>query len=93
MREVAEEEIGEQMMERVRAYKALLAGTPIDDLTVGERPSVVLRPRDNTWIEVVLRYVVNPKESGRVRTNLLREILDRLNREPDRSMLPKDNMR
>ena len=43
--------------------------------------------------KVVLRYVVHPKETGRVRTRLVKKILDRLNAEPERSLLPKDNLR
>src|SRR5205085_830457 len=41
MREVAEEEIGEAMMERIRVYRELLAQTPVNELEVREYPSVI----------------------------------------------------
>src|SRR5438552_906194 len=56
MQEVAEEEIGEEMLERVRVFRELLAQTPVDELTVQEAPVVVFRASQNTWIEAVLRY-------------------------------------
>ena len=43
MQEVAEEELGEQMMSRVRTYRELLAKTPVDHLEVRERPPVFFR--------------------------------------------------
>jgi small-conductance mechanosensitive channel len=92
MQAVAEEEIGEEMMERVALYRRLLAQTPIDHLTVQERPSVIFRPRD-TWIEAVLRYVVHPKETGRVRSRLTQQVLARLNQHPDRVRFPLGNAR
>src|SRR3989442_10102183 len=41
MKEIAEEELGEPMMERVKVYRDLLAKTPVDELTVQERPQVM----------------------------------------------------
>jgi small-conductance mechanosensitive channel len=89
---VAEAEIGEQMMGRVRTYRQLLAETPIDQLTVQERPAVIFRPTDS-WIEAILRYVVHPKETGRVRSQLTLRLLARLNEEPERVQFPYGNWR
>ncbi|MDT5018851.1 MAG: hypothetical protein QOD39_5011 [Mycobacterium sp.] len=93
MQEVAEEEIGDEMLERVRVFRELLAETPVDELTVQDAPVVVFRASTNTWIEAVLRYVVHPKETGRVRSRLIRKLLPRLNAEPDRVLFPKGNAR
>src|SRR5687767_1352295 len=49
MRETAEEEVGEAMMERVRTYRELLAQTPVDEFEVRERPAVLFRVGENTW--------------------------------------------
>jgi small-conductance mechanosensitive channel len=62
MQETAEEEIGQAMMERISVYRELLAQTPVDQLEVRERPSVVFRVSDNTWVEAIVRYLVVPKE-------------------------------
>jgi small-conductance mechanosensitive channel len=93
MRKAAEEEIGEAMMERVRTFRELLARTPVDQVEVSERPSVSFRVADNTWLEAVLRYIVEPKQSGAVRTRLLRAMLERLNEHPERVRFPRGDAR
>lgn len=93
MQEVAEEEIGEYMMAKVKEYRELLARTPIDDLEVQERPVVHFRVSDNTWIEAIVRYLVEPKQAGRIKTRLIRKLLQRLNAAPDRVLFPKSNAR
>ncbi|HKQ06336.1 MAG TPA: mechanosensitive ion channel domain-containing protein [Blastocatellia bacterium] len=93
MQETAEEEIGEGMMERVRVYRELLAKTPVDQLEVKEQPSVVFRVSENTWLEAIVRYLVVPKEQGRVKTRLIKKMLARLNAEPERAMFPKGDAR
>jgi small-conductance mechanosensitive channel len=93
MRRIAEEEVGESMMEKVRLYRNLLARTPVDHLDVQERPSVFFRVSDNTWLEATVRYLVNPKDAGRVKTRLLEKLLLALRAEPDRVLFPKSNNR
>jgi small-conductance mechanosensitive channel len=93
MQQVVEGELGEQMMERVRVYRDLLRQTPVDELEIQERPVVHFRVSDYTWIEAIVRYLVHPKESGRVKTRILKELLDRLNAEPERVLFPKSNLR
>jgi small-conductance mechanosensitive channel len=93
MRTAAEEEMGEVMMKRVRLFRDLLARTPVDQVHVSEKPSVFFRVADNTWIEAVVRYVVDPKESGRVKTRLLQTMLQRLNAQPDRVHFPRGDAR
>jgi len=89
MQETVAEELGEKMMERVKTYRELLAHTPVDELEVQERPSVQIRVNSNTWLEVIVRYVVFPKEAGRVKTRLVKTLLAKLNAEPDKVMFPK----
>jgi small-conductance mechanosensitive channel len=93
IRYIAEEELGEAMMERVRTFRELLAQTPVDELQVQERPVVVFRVSKNTWVEVIVRYLVHPKEAGRVKTKLIEKMLAKLNAEPERVMFPKSNLR
>jgi hypothetical protein len=81
------------MRERIRTYRELLAQTPVDELQVREHPAVVFRVNQNTWIDATVRYLVEPREAGRVKTRLIQKMLERLNAEPDRVGFPKDNMR
>lgn len=93
MSEVAEKELGETMMERVKVYRELLAETPVDALQVQERPVILFRVSDNTWLEAIVRYIVDPKKAGRTKTELIRKMLQRMNAEPDRVGFPKSNLR
>jgi small-conductance mechanosensitive channel len=93
MREVVEQELGEEMKERVRVYRRLLEKTPIDALDIQEQPVIHFRSSENTWLEAIVRYVVFPKESGRVKTRLMRKLLKRLNEEPERVKFPRSNLR
>ncbi|MHB1678538.1 MAG: mechanosensitive ion channel family protein [Sulfuriferula sp.] len=93
MTEVAREKIGEQMRQQVSIYRELLANTPVDELNVNEEPIVFFRPNENTWIEAIVRYLVHPKQTGRVKTDMIRTMLERLNEQPDRVKFPTSNNR
>jgi small-conductance mechanosensitive channel len=93
MTEIATAELGDTMKETVSVYRGLLAKTPVDHLEVREQPSVFFRVSDNTWLEAIVRYLVPPKEAGRIKNRLTRKMLTALNKEPDRSLFPKSNMR
>jgi small-conductance mechanosensitive channel len=93
MQQVAEREVGHAMTEQVGVFRELLAKTPIDQLQVQERPVVMFRVAENTWLEAIVRYLVHPKEAGRVKTRMIRELLTELKKEPEKVMFPKDDHR
>jgi small-conductance mechanosensitive channel len=93
MRTAAEEEVGKAMIERIKVYRELLAQTPVDELEVQERPVVVFRVGENTWIEAIVRYLVEPRRAGSVKTRLIKTMLERLNAEPGKVLFPKGNLR
>lgn len=93
MREVAEKEVGEAMMKQVTVFRELLAQTPVNQVEVQERPVVMFRVSENTWLEAIVRYLVHPKEAGRVKTRLIEELLKALNSAPDRVQFPRGNAR
>ena len=93
MQRVAAEEVGERMMKQVRIFREILAQTPVDQLEVREHPAVLFRVNANTWLDVIVRYLVHPKEAGRVKSRLIKRLLAALNAEPDRVMFPKGNNR
>jgi len=88
MQKIAEEELGEEMMKRVETFRDLLARTPVDELEVREHPRVIFRVSDNTWLEAIVRYLVAPREAGRVKTRLIKKLLAALNAAPDKVMFP-----
>ena len=93
MQKVAEREVGEAMMKQVGVFRELLAKTPVDQLQVQERPVVMFRVGENTWLEAIVRYLVHPKEAGRVKTRMIKELLLELNQHPDKVKFPKNDMR
>src|SRR5436305_4824303 len=88
MQKITEEELGKEMIERVQTFRDLLARTPVDELEVRERPRVILRISENTWLEAIVRYLVPPREAGRVKTRLIKKLLAALNTAPDKVMFP-----
>jgi small-conductance mechanosensitive channel len=93
MQKIVEDQLGSSMMNHVKEYRELLSRTPVHCVDVEERPSVVFRVSDNTWLEAIVRYLVDPKEAGRVKTDLTRKLLAALNGQPERVLFPKSNMR
>jgi hypothetical protein len=84
MQKVTEEELGKEMIDRVQTFRDLLARTRVDELEVHERPRVIFRVSENTWLEAIVRYLVSPREAGRVKTRLVKKLLAALNAAPDR---------
>jgi small-conductance mechanosensitive channel len=93
MKQVVMEHRGEKMAKRVKVYRELLSKTPVDELSVKEQPEVIFRVNDNTWLDAIVRYVVDPRHAGGVKTELIRKLLARLNAEPARVLFPKGNSR
>src|SRR6266403_5256362 len=88
MQKITEEELGEEMLKRVETLRDLLARTPVDELDVHEHPRVIFRVADNTWLEAIVRYLVAPREAGRVKSRLIKKLLAALNAAPDKVMFP-----
>jgi small-conductance mechanosensitive channel len=88
MQKITEEELGKEMIDRIQTYRDLLARTPVDELEVRERPRVIFRVSDNTWLEAIVRYLVSPREAGRIKSRLIKKLLAALNAAPDRVMFP-----
>jgi hypothetical protein len=88
-----QEELGEEMIERVGVYRDLLARTPVDELEVREHPRVIFRVDEVTWIDAIVRYIVSPREAGRVKSRLIPKLLTALNAQPNKVMFPKGDAR
>jgi hypothetical protein len=80
-------------MKHVEVFRQLLAQTPVSQLEVQERPVVMFRVSELGWLEAIVRYLVPPKEAGRVKSRMIQELVKELNTEPDRVMFPKGNTR
>lgn len=88
MQRIVQEELGKQMEERVSVFRELLSKTPVDELEVRGHPRVIFRVDEVTWIDAIVRYVVAPREAGRMKTRLIPKLLAALNAEPEKVMFP-----
>ncbi|MGK2861915.1 MAG: mechanosensitive ion channel family protein [Chitinophagaceae bacterium] len=92
IKRIVETEIGEAMVRRVKRFKILLTDTPVDELDVNEYPSVILKAHNNGWIEVLVRYLVEPKNSGRVKKKLFEAVMAELKKNPEKVLFPNTNL-
>ncbi|MDQ3108499.1 MAG: mechanosensitive ion channel family protein [Bacteroidota bacterium] len=93
IKSVAKKELGPEMELRIEEFKSLVKQTPVDELDIKEYPFVSYRISTNTWVEVMLTYLVEPKKASHVRTALIGKIIAELLKSPDKVMFPKSNAR
>src|SRR5438876_3938321 len=93
MQRIVEDELGEEMMERIAVYRDLLARTPVDELEVREHPRVIFRVDEVTWVDAIVRYLVAPREAGSMKSRLIPKLLAALNAAPETVMFPKGDAR
>jgi small-conductance mechanosensitive channel len=93
LKEVTTKELGPETVDRISVLKDLIKQTPIDELEIKEYPFVSFRINANTWVEVLVTYLVEPKKAAGTRTRIIKNALDQLLRQPDKVMFPKSNAR
>jgi len=54
---------------------------------------VHFRVNTNTWLDATVRYLVDPKQAGGVKSRLIVKMLERLNAAPERVKFPKGDAR
>ena len=93
IRDVAKQELDPATGEHVKELRSLIQETPVDEIEIKEYPFVNFRINANTWVEALLVYLVDPKKSAALRTNLIKKILAALLQQPDKVMFPKGDNR
>jgi small-conductance mechanosensitive channel len=93
IRTVAKKELGIETEEKIEQFKELVKQTPVDELNIKDYPFVSLRINTNTWIEVTVTYLVEPKKASMIRSTLIKKITSELLKQPDKVMFPKGNAR
>ena len=93
LKEVTKKILEPQMADKVKNLKELVKQTPVDELQIKEFPFVNFRTNANTWVEVLVTYLVEPKKATITRTLIVQEAVKILKTEPDRVMFPKGNSR
>jgi small-conductance mechanosensitive channel len=93
MKDVTVKQLGDKMADRIHVYKDLLKDSPINTIEVNDEPVVFFRTHENTWVEAIVRYVVDPRKAGTVKSILVKEILQALNSDDVVAVLPNSNAR
>ncbi|MBV9962437.1 MAG: mechanosensitive ion channel [Parafilimonas sp.] len=93
IRSTAQKEMDPGMEEHVNELRSLIKETPVDEIEIKEYPFVNFRINSNTWIEVLLIYLVDPKKASATRTNLIKKVLAALLKEPGKVMFPNGDNR
>lgn len=93
IKKIATDMLGEKMEANIREFKTLVSETPVDELEIKEYPFVAFRINQNTWVEVTLTYLVEPKKAAVTRTKLIEAVIGELLKTPDKVMFPKSNAR
>jgi small-conductance mechanosensitive channel len=93
IKNVAIKELGEDMLENIKTFKDLVQKTPVDELNIKEYPYVTFRINANTWVEVTVTYLVDPKKAAGARSILIKAILEEFNKQPKKVLFPNSNSR
>ncbi|WP_323676384.1 mechanosensitive ion channel family protein [Halorubellus sp. PRR65] len=90
-RRVVDDYLGEEMERRVDRYRDSLAETPVE-LAVESRPSVNVEQAES-WVELHVRYLVDPKAMQATENEVLVRVLDAFAEHPDRVGYPVGRFR
>ena len=91
MVEEADALLGTEMQRRVERYRNELSRTAVE-LSVDDQPTVNILQQES-WVELRLRYLVDPRRATRTRNTLYERVLDRFEEAPDRVMFPMGRSR
>jgi small-conductance mechanosensitive channel len=93
LKEVTKAELDPEMAERINDFKELVKQTAVDELQIKDYPFVSFRINANTWVEVLITYLVEPKKASGTRSRIVKHALFELGKQPDKVMFPKSNAR
>lgn len=93
LKETTRKQLDPEITDNVQELKDLISDTPVENLPLKEYPIINLRINDNTWVEVLVTYIVHPKKAASTRTQIIEQSLRELNKHQDRVLFPKGENR
>jgi small-conductance mechanosensitive channel len=93
IRKVVKKELDQSTDEKIAELKEYMEDTPVNEIDIKEYPFVAIRTHINTWVEVSVTYLVDPKKATDTRTRIIRSVVGELLKSPERVMFPKSNAR
>ncbi|MFC3478845.1 mechanosensitive ion channel family protein [Halobacterium litoreum] len=91
LREITEDYLGDEMRRGVEAYRDERAETPLDT-SVEDAPTVNVHQRES-WVELRVRYLVDPTGMQDAQNDLYERVLDDFGDHPERVKFPVGRMR
>ena len=70
--------------ENVKDMRDQISEILVDDFEIKEFPFVNFRIHQNNWVEVLLIYIVNPKQSSQTRSRIVKSVIAALLKEPEK---------
>ncbi|MHA4896279.1 mechanosensitive ion channel family protein [Pedobacter sp. PWIIR3] len=70
--------------ENIPAMRDQISEVLVEDFEIGEFPFVNFRIHENNWVEVLLIYIVNPKQSSQTRSKIVKAVISQLLKEPSK---------
>ncbi len=92
-RTVANEFLGREMADDVVRLKQYIKETAVDELEIKDYPFVHFRTHENTWIEVLLIYLTEPKRASAIRSGLIKGVLVAMEKAGIKNVFPNENNR
>lgn len=90
---IVKNELDQSLEEKIEKLRTFIETTPISKVNIKEYPSVSFRINSNTWVEVTVTYLVDPRKAADVRSRIIKEVLDQLLKAPEKALFPKSNAR
>jgi small-conductance mechanosensitive channel len=88
LKEFAAKEIGSETLEQIHLYYELLKETAVDRSQIKEKPEVFYKIHENMWIEASVRYLVEPKKAGELKSKLTEQIVNEFLKHSDKIIIP-----
>jgi small-conductance mechanosensitive channel len=86
-------ELDQETDDKIKTLKDYMAETPVNEIDIKQYPFIAFRINANTWVEVTVTYLVDPKKAADTRSRIIKKVLDELLKSPDKAMFPKSNAR
>lgn len=77
-------QLDEKTKDNIEDMRDQISEILVEDIEIKEFPYVNFRIHQNNWVEVLLIYIVNPKQSSQTRSKIVKSVIAELLKEPDK---------
>jgi small-conductance mechanosensitive channel len=84
VRKICLSQLGENVKDHIQDMRDELSATTIEDVYIKDFPFVNFRIHENNWVEVLLIYIVDPKQSSQTRSKIVKAVIEELIQSPDK---------